>query len=64
MGEVGVDLVYVGQLERYLHPDGVQKFATMAGQGLLTPIYQNDRVTIYAVPGRLQQQADGAFVPS
>ena len=35
LGEVGVDLVYVGQLERYQHPDGVQKFATMAEQGLL-----------------------------
>ena len=64
MSEVGVDLVYVGQLERYLHPDGVQKFAAMADQGLLTPIYQNDRVTIYAVPGRLEQQADGAYSPS
>ena len=64
MGEVGVDLVYVGQLERYLHPEGVQKFSTMAELGLLVPIYGNERVTIYGVPGRLQQQADGIFIPS
>jgi YYY domain-containing protein len=61
--ELGIDLVYVGQLERYLHPDGVRKFETMAAQGLLTPLYQNERATIYAVPGRLEQQADGAYTP-
>ena len=64
LNEVGVDLVYVGQLEHYLHPDGVQKFATMAEQGLLALLYENERATIYAVPGRLQQQADGAYIPS
>jgi uncharacterized membrane protein len=53
MDELAIDLVYVGQLERYLHPDGVRKFEEMAGQGLLTPVYQNERVTIYAIPGRL-----------
>ena len=63
MQELNVDLVYVGQLERFLHPDGVRKFETMAAQGLLTPLYQNERVTIYGAPGRLQQQADGAFTP-
>jgi YYY domain-containing protein len=61
--ELRIDLVYVGQLERFLHPDGVRKFETMAAQGLLTPLYQNERVTIYGVPGRLEQQADGAYVP-
>jgi len=51
--ELAIDLVYIGQLERYLHPDGVTKFAQMAAEGALTPVYQNDRVIIYAVPGRL-----------
>jgi uncharacterized membrane protein len=61
--ELHVDLVYVGQLERYLHPDGVRKFESMAAQGLLTPLFQNERATIYAVPGRLALQADGTYVP-
>ncbi|HAJ36296.1 MAG TPA: hypothetical protein DCL15_11440, partial [Chloroflexi bacterium] len=61
--ELHIDLVYVGQLERFLHPDGVRKFEAMAAQGLLTPLYQNERVTIYGVPGRLEQQADGAYAP-
>jgi uncharacterized membrane protein len=52
--ELAIDLVYVGQLERYLHPDGVRKFEEMAAQGALTPVYQNDRVIIYAVPGGLE----------
>jgi uncharacterized membrane protein len=63
MAELGIDLVYVGQLERYLHPDGVRKFEAMAAQGLLTPLYQNERVTIYAAPGRLEKQADGTYRP-
>jgi YYY domain-containing protein len=63
MDELHIDLVYVGQLERFLHPDGVRKFETMAAQGLLTPLFTNERATIYAVPGRLEQQADGAFMP-
>ncbi len=61
--ELHVDLVYVGQLERYLHPDGVRKFESMAAQGLLTPLFQNERATIYAVPGRLALQADGTYAP-
>jgi len=61
--ELQIDLVYVGQLERYLHPDGVRKFETMAAQGLLTPLFQNERVTIYAVPGRLTLRADGMYLP-
>ncbi|MCS6827327.1 MAG: DUF2298 domain-containing protein [Caldilinea sp.] len=61
--ELHVDLIYIGQLERYLHPDGVRKFENMAAQGLLTPLFQNERVTIYAVPGRLALQADGTYLP-
>lgn len=63
MRELDIDLVYVGQLERYLHPDGVQKFERMAAQGQLTTLFNNARVTIYAVPGRLQEQADGTYLP-
>jgi len=61
--ELHIDLVYVGQLERFLHLDGVRKFEEMAAQGLLTPLFSNERATIYAVPGRLEQQADGAYTP-
>ncbi len=49
--ELQVDLIYVGQLERYLHPDGVAKFEQMAADGMLRVVYQNERVTIYATPG-------------
>ena len=61
--ELHIDLVYIGQLERFLHPDGVRKFEEMAAQGLLTPLFRNERATIYAVPRRLEQHADGTFTP-
>ncbi|RIK39007.1 MAG: hypothetical protein DCC57_20470 [Chloroflexi bacterium] len=60
--ELGIGLVYVGQLERYLHPDGVHKLAEMAARGMLSPIYQHEGVVIYAVPGRLVQE-DGLYFP-
>lgn len=63
MNDLHVDLVYIGQLERFLHPDGVRKFEQMAGEGLLTQLYSNDRVTIYVVPGHLQADAAGIFTP-
>jgi uncharacterized membrane protein len=63
MDELDVDFVYVGQLERFLHPDGVRKFEQMASEGLLTAIYQNDRVTIYAVPDHFQPDANGIYWP-
>jgi hypothetical protein len=59
-----VDLIYVGQLEQRLHPDTVDMLATMAAQGELTSVYHNERVIIYAVPGRLQQDADGSYRPA
>lgn len=62
--ELHIDLVYIGQLERFLHPDGVRKFEAMAAQGLLTSLYQNERVTIYSAPGRLTQQTDGVYAPA
>ncbi|MCL4858804.1 MAG: glycosyltransferase family 39 protein [Caldilineaceae bacterium] len=60
--ELDIALVYVGQLERYLHPDGVEKLAQMAAQGLLTPIYENERTTIYAAAGRIARSVDGKYV--
>ncbi|MCC6166834.1 MAG: hypothetical protein IT329_06355, partial [Caldilineaceae bacterium] len=60
--ELGIGLVYVGQLERYLHPEGVNKLAEMAALGMLGPIYEHEGVVIYAVPGRLIQE-DGLYFP-
>jgi uncharacterized membrane protein len=63
MRELNVDLVYIGQLERFLHPDGVEKFEQMAADGRLISIYENERAILYAVPGRLIQAADGLYYP-
>ncbi len=62
--ELDVALIYVGQLEQQQHPAGVEKLAQMAEGGLLTPIYTNERVIIYAVPGALAQDDDGGYQPS
>ena len=51
LDELQVDLIYIGQLERFLHPEGAAKFDQMARDGMLRVVYQNDRVTIYATPG-------------
>ena len=64
LDELNVALIYVGQLERHQHPQAVDKFQRMADQGLLTPIYRNERVVIYAVPGKLVQAEDGRFYPA
>lgn len=61
--ELAVDLVYVGPLEAYMHPDGVQKLALMATNGQLTPIFTGERSIIYAVPGRLAQTQQGFYAP-
>jgi uncharacterized membrane protein len=53
LAELNVDLVYVGQLERFLHPGAVALLEQMAAQGALETLYQNERTTIYAVPGRM-----------
>ncbi len=63
LGELQVDLVYVGPLEQFLHPEGVQKLAQFAATGQLTAIYRNDRSIIYAVPGRLAQTQQGFYAP-
>ena len=47
-----VSYIYVGQLERQHYPAvGIDKFATMATQGALERVYQNDQVSIYKVRG-------------
>lgn len=62
--ELDISLIYVGQLEARLHPAGVAKLEAMAAAGQITPIYQAGTVTIYAVPGRLTQDADGHYYPT
>ncbi|MGL4648868.1 MAG: DUF2298 domain-containing protein, partial [Caldilineaceae bacterium] len=49
LAEQQVDLIYVGQLERYLHADAVLRLEGLAAGGVLTPIYENERTTIYRV---------------
>jgi uncharacterized membrane protein len=61
--ELAISLIYVGELERYLHPDGVEKLARMAEQGSLIPIFANDGVVIYAVADRMGTTPDGHFAP-
>ena len=43
-----VKYVYIGQLERAYHPDGVGKFGEPLAQ-FLTPVFETDAVTIYEV---------------
>ena len=62
--ELRVDLVYVGPLELYQHPDGVQKLAVMAANGQLIPIFTGERSIIYAVPGRMAQTQQGFYAPA
>lgn len=50
--ELNISLIYVGQLERYHHPEGVTKLELMAEAGQLVPIYENERVIIYRVAER------------
>lgn len=48
LNELQVDYVYVGELERYYHPEGAAKMERMAAEGLLQPVFRNAQVTIYA----------------
>ncbi len=61
--ELEIDLIYVGQLEQFLHPQAVDKLARLAEQGWLTPIYRNDRAILYAVPDRLLHAPDDLYYP-
>lgn len=47
---LAVDLIYVGQLERFLHPSGAARFDSLHEDGLLEKRYENERVVIYGVP--------------
>jgi len=51
--ELDIALIYVGQLERYQHADGVQKLEAMAAENRLTTIHENERVIIYGVPEQI-----------
>lgn len=62
--ELHVDLVYVGPLEHYLHPGGVERVQQLATAGFLTPLFTTEQSTIYAVTGRLGQTAQGYYVPT
>jgi uncharacterized membrane protein len=61
MAELDVDLVYVGPLEHYSHPEGVQKLAHMAANGQLIPLFNNEGAIIYGVPGQLAQTEQGYY---
>jgi uncharacterized membrane protein len=61
--QLQISLIYVGQLERYQHPESVQKLAKMATEGRLEVIYENEGATIYAVPGRLTLSDEGWYIP-
>jgi uncharacterized membrane protein len=61
--ELQIGLIYVSDLERYLHPDGVRKLEAMSANGDLTTVYRNDGVTIYAFPDRVEVGANGMLVP-
>lgn len=62
--QLQITLIYAGQLERYHHPDGVQKLANMASEGRLVELYKNAGVIIYAVPDRLKLTAGGWYEPA
>jgi uncharacterized membrane protein len=61
--QLQISLIYAGQLERYHHPEGVQKLANMASEGRLEKLFENEGVIIYAVPGRLALADGGWYVP-
>jgi YYY domain-containing protein len=51
--DLQIDLIYVGQLERFLHPDALPRLEQLTAEGKLDVFFQNDMVTIYGVSGRL-----------
>jgi uncharacterized membrane protein len=63
IGELEIALIYVGQLERFHHPEGVQKLVKMASEGRLVVLYENEGVVIYAVPDRVVLSGDGKYHP-
>lgn len=63
MDELDVALVYAGQLENYLHPEALARLQILVDQGYLSPVYMNERTTIYVVNGRMQQDDQGDWWP-
>jgi YYY domain-containing protein len=61
--QLQISLIYVGELERHQHPDGVQKLERMAQRRQLEKLYSNAGVTIYGVPGTLARSESGYLVP-
>jgi uncharacterized membrane protein len=50
IAELGIDYIYVGQLERIVYPAAsLAKFDQMAAAGQLEVVYSNEQVTIYQV---------------
>ena len=50
MAELGIDYIYLGQLERIVYPpESLAKFEQMAAEGQLEVVYSNEQVTIYQV---------------
>ncbi len=48
--EMGIDYVYVGELERIVYPpEGLEKLDRLVAEGVLAMAYRNDGVTIYRV---------------
>lgn len=45
--ELNISLIYVGQLERYLHPESIVKLEKMADDGWIVPVFRNKGVIIY-----------------
>ena len=50
MAELGIDYIYLGQLEHIVYPAAsLAKFEQMAQDGLLEVVYSNEQVTLYEV---------------
>jgi uncharacterized membrane protein len=48
--QLGIDYIYVGQLERIVYPpEGLAKLDRLVAEGVLAVAYRNDGVTIYRV---------------
>ncbi|MFZ2360755.1 MAG: DUF2298 domain-containing protein [Anaerolineae bacterium] len=53
IAELGIDYIYLGQLERIVYPaESLAKFQQMAQDGLLEVVYANEQVTIYRTAER------------
>jgi YYY domain-containing protein len=48
-GDLGIEYVYMGPLERTQYPAAEAKFEQLAARGSLSVVYENEQVTIYRV---------------